>query len=449
MINEELILLEHLKKILKELEIKGDARFLLALSGGIDSMVLSDILFKNKCDFTIAHCNFKLRGEESNEDEKFVLHYAKKNKIPVFIKKFNTYDYAEEQHVSIQEAARELRYSFFKKIAKEKNLDYILTAHNLDDRIETFFINFLRGSGLKGLASIPEKNGNIIRPLLSVSREEIVSYATKEDIAYREDSSNKETKYLRNQFRHLILPNFKNLDKDYQRGFSKSIDYLNQAKDFYEESLQNKFSSLTKKKNTSVFINILLLLKEQNAQILLFEMLSKYHFNDTQSNDVYRLISAFSSESGKRFFSSTHRLIIDRDEIIIKEKATIQEEFIIDNIQASFLFNERKIIFKKTKSVIAFNTISNNEMYVDIDKLSLPLKIRKWQKGDRFHPYGIFGSKLISDYFIDKKFSLFQKEETYLLCNADNSIIWIINHHADRRFKIDKKTKRILQLIYK
>ena len=441
-------MLEHLKKILKELEIKDDTRFLLALSGGIDSMVLCDLLHKNKFNFTIAHCNFKLRGDESDGDEKFVLQHAKTNGIPIFVKEFDTSTFAKTHRISIQEAARELRYSFFQEIAEKEEIEYILTAHNLDDRIETFFINFLRGAGLKGLASIPEKNGNIIRPLLSISREEIEKFATKEKLVYREDSSNKETKYLRNQFRHLILPEFKTLDKDYQSGFSKSIDYLNQAKAFYEESLQNKFSSLIKKKNASVFINTNLLLKEKNAKIILFEMLSKYHFNDTQSNDVFRLTSLSSNESGKKFFSSTHRLIIDRDEIIIKEKATTEGEFIIDNLNTSFLFNEKKIEFKETTSAVEFNNIPNNKIYVDADKITFPLIIRKWKIGDRFYPYGMNGSKLISDYFIDKKFSLFQKEEIYLLCNADNSIIWIIGQRADRRFGIKKDTKTNIQIIY-
>ncbi len=441
-------MLEHLKKILKKLELKDDTRFLLALSGGIDSMVLCDLLHKNKFNFTIAHCNFKLRGDESDGDEKFVLQHAKTNGIPIFVKEFDTFTFAKTHRISIQEAARELRYSFFQEIAEKEEIEYILTAHNLDDRIETFFINFLRGAGLKGLASIPEKNGNIVRPLLSISREEIEKFATKEKLVYREDSSNKETKYLRNQFRHLILPEFKTLDKDYQSGFSKSIDYLNQAKAFYEECLQNKFSSLIKKKNASVFINTNLLLKEKNAKIILFEMLSKYHFNDTQSNDVFRLTSLSSNESGKKFFSSTHRLIIDRDEIIIKEKATTEGEFIINNLNTSFLFNEKKIEFKEITSVIEFKEIPNNKIYVDADKITFPLIIRKWEIGDRFYPYGMNGSKLISDYFIDEKFSLFQKEEIYLLCNADNSIIWIIGQRADRRFGIKKDTKTNIQIIY-
>jgi tRNA(Ile)-lysidine synthase len=441
-------LLERLKKILKEFGIKDDTRFLLALSGGIDSMVLCDLLLKNKSDFTIAHCNFELRGDESNGDEKFVLQHAKTNGIPIYVEKFDTSAFAKTHRISIQEAARELRYSLFQKIAEKEKIDYILTAHNLDDRIETFFINFLRGAGLKGLASIPEKNGNIIRPILSVSREEIEIYATEEKLVYREDSSNKETKYLRNQFRHLILPKFKNLDKDYQSSFSKSIDYLNQAKAFYKESLQNKFSSLIKKENASVCINTNLLLKEKNAKIILFEMVSKYHFNDTQSNDVFRLISLSSIESGKKFFSSTHRLIIDRDEIIIKEKAITEGEFIINNLVPSFIFNKKKIEFKETTSAIEFKNIPNNNIYVDADKITFPLIVRKWKNGDRFYPYGMNGSKLISDYFIDEKFSLFQKEEVYLLCNSDNSIIWIIGQRADRRFGIKKDRKKNIQIIY-
>ena len=407
-----------------------DKKLLLAVSGGIDSMVLLDLFYKLRFDICVVHCNFQLRGKESDGDEMLVREICQDSYIPYFIKKFDTLEFAKENKLSIQLAARKLRYDWFQEIIS-LGFDYVLTAHHLDDNVETFLINFTRGTGLEGLTGIPAQNGNIIRPLLPFSREEIENYALENKIQWREDSSNASDKYFRNKLRHNIVPTLKELNTGFLDSFQNTLHHLQQSESLVNDASKLVFEKVVEEKENQLEIHLNSLLQFKNYKAYLYQWLKEYGFSAW--NDIYDLVEA---QSGKQVFSESHVLLKDREKLILSERKAINksEVFIIESIESKVNIPLKLRFYK---GVNIFETVSNC-IFVDESKIKFPLTIRKWQEGDYFYPSGMNGKKKLSKYFKDEKYSLLDKENQWLLCSEDQ-IIWVIGKRADNRF-INKET---------
>lgn len=416
-----------------------DKKLLLATSGGMDSMVLVHLFQKLNLSFAIAHCNFQLRGTESDGDENFVKEHAKHNNITCFITKFDTSNYSSANKLSTQVAARNLRYNWFNEILEQENFDYIITAHHADDVIETFMINLSRGTGLDGLTGIPSQNGTIIRPMLPFSRKEIEDFTKENNIQWREDSSNASDKYLRNKIRHHIVPVIKEVNESFLQSFQNTLEHLNQEQSLANDAVQMVYEKVVSEEKNKVKIDISALLQYKNYRAYLYQWLHKYGFSAWI--DVYNLVE---SQSGKQILSENYILLKDRGFLILsrKEKADL-EEIIINSIT-------EKPNFPLKLSLCNLSDISNqwkNVIFVDENKLQFPLTIRKWKEGDCFYPSGMQGKKKVSKYFKDEKFTLFQKQETWIL-ESNNQIVWIIGHRADERFIANNPTQTIIKIAF-
>lgn len=416
-----------------------DKKLLLAISGGMDSMVLVHLFQKLNLNFALAHCNFQLRGAESDGDENFVAAYAKLNNIACFITKFDTSNYSKENKLSTQVAARNLRYNWFNEILEQEKFDYIVTAHHADDVAETFMINLSRGTGLDGLTGIPSQNGNIIRPMLPFSRKEIENYVLENKLKWREDSSNASDKYLRNKIRHHIIPVFKEINESFLQSFQNTLEHLNQEQSLINDAVQMVYEKVVSEENQQLKINISALLHYKNHKAYLYQWLNKYGFSAW--NDVYNLIEA---QSGKQILSEKYILLKDRDFLILsKKEKTNFEEIVIHSIT-------EKPNFPLKLTLCNQSDISNqlkNVIFVDENKIQFPLTIRKWKEGDYFYPTGMQGKKKVSKFFKDEKFTLFQKQDTWIL-ESNNQIVWIIGYRADERFKTENTTQTIIQITY-
>lgn len=415
-----------------------DKKLLLAVSGGVDSMVLLDLFYKLRFDICIVHCNFQLRGKESDADEMLVKEICQDRYIPYFIESFDTLEFAKENKLSIQLAARKLRYDWFQEIIS-LGFDYVLTAHHLDDNVETFLINFTRGTGLEGLTGIPAQNGNIIRPLLPFSREEIENYANENKIQWREDSSNASDKYFRNKLRHDIVPILKELNTGFLDSFQNTLHNLQQAESLVNDASKLVYEKVVEVKENQVEIHLNSLLQFKNYKAYLYQWLKDYGFSAW--NDIYDLVEA---QSGKQVFSETHVLLKDREKLIFSERKSSNKEEIYS---IKSLDNKVNIPLKLrfSKGVNIFETHSNC-IFVDENKLKFPLTIRKWQGGDYFYPSGMNGKKKLSKYFKDEKYSLLDKENQWLLCSEDQ-IVWVIGKRADDRFKSKETTQNSIKIV--
>lgn len=399
--------------------------YLLAVSGGVDSMVLADLFQVSGFDFHIAHINYHLRNEDSNLDQKLVFDFCKKHKIPFHLYEVSKNDNQPEN--SIQNWARELRYRFFREIQEKENLDYIVTAHHLNDQLETFIINLSKASGIRGLSGIPQNENGIIRPLLGFSKNEIYDFAKENEIEFREDQSNQKTDYLRNKIRHHIVPELEKINSDFLTNFSKSIHYINQAKDFINESVDNKIKIL--KINSSE--NQVVIDKEkfsQESELVRYEILKRFGFND--ENEMQKVLTA---QTGSLFFNSEFELVINRNELIFKKKLEVRNEN-LEKVLLEIIDNEI-IIPQDIKSEI--QEFGNCFWKIDQSKVQLPLKLRKKQEGDLFFPIGMIGKKKISKFFKDEKLSILAKQKIWLLCDAKNNVLGILPFRQDRRFSID------------
>ena len=417
-----------------------EKKLLLAVSGGIDSMVLVNLCHQLQLNFAVAHCNFQLRGNESDEDEMLVIQTCQDGYIPYFLNSFDTLEFAKENKLSIQLAARKLRYDWFYKLMNENGFDYILTAHHLDDSLETFLINFTRGSGLDGLTGIPEQNDKIVRPLLIFSRNEIETFAQENNIAWREDSSNASDKYLRNKLRHDVIPILKELNPSLLSSFENTIKNLKQSQSLVDDASKMVYEKVASEQENQIVFDLDLLLKSQNHQAYLFSWLSDFGFTDWDS--VYDLVSA---QSGKQVMSNSHVLLKNRNTLLLFPRKENSEEVIypIDKGQ-----NEVKVPLNLTFCNLSDISVqSTNVIFVDAEKLQFPLTIRKWKEGDFFQPFGMNGKKKVSKFFKDEKFSMLEKSDIWLLCSNDK-IVWIIGKRQDDRFKITETTTKILQINY-
>ena len=421
--------------------LKGK-KILIACSGGLDSVVLSRLFKELNYNISLAHCNFSLRGKESDEDEKFVISLAGMLSIPVFNKKFNTKAYKIKHKLSTQVAARKLRYQWFDEVCAGHSFDYLATAHHLDDDLETFLINLSRGTGLKGLTGIPVMNDKIIRPFLNFPRADILYYAKEKNSTWREDSSNQTTDYLRNKLRIEVIPRLKEVDLNLLNGFQQTQKNLNES-----ASLVNDYMALIKnlvvnKTDEGFEIDIFKLLELPNTNALLYELLAPFGF--TAWNDISNLLVA---QSGKQIFSETHRIIKNRTSLLLVENNLVQD-------QETYLIKEsdKRIdvpINLKIEQVEKTSDYIPGIVYLDAQKLKFPLQLRKWQEGDLFYPFGMTGKKKLSKFFKDEKLSLLAKEKTWVLTSSDD-IVWIVGIRADHRFKVESQTKSILKItLYK
>ncbi|KIX22485.1 potassium ABC transporter ATPase [Flavobacterium sp. 316] len=413
-------------------------KLLLTVSGGIDSVVLVHLCKKIQLEIGVAHCNFQLRDTESDEDELFVQELCTQYNIPIFIQKFSTSDYAVQRKLSTQLAARELRYNWFNEIIENNNYDYIVTAHHLDDQIETFLINLTRGTGLEGLTGIPEQNDKIIRPLLIFSRNEIENFANKNQIDWREDSSNASDKYLRNKIRHAVVPVLKQLNPSFLTSFQETLNHLKQSVELVEDVTAIMYERIVTQLDHKIQINIEELLKLKNYKSYLYQWLKEYGF--TAWDDIYNLPH---TQSGKQVFSNSYILLKDRNYLLLspKEKEELKESFFINEN----LKNHKVPLNLSFCNISYISNSDNNIIFVDEDKLQFPLEIRKKKEGDSFYPSGMNGKKKLSKYFKDEKYSLLEKEEQWLLV-SNNEIVWVIGKRADQRFLANENTQNTLKI---
>ncbi|PIF59984.1 tRNA lysidine(34) synthetase TilS [Flavobacterium sp. 2] len=417
----------------------AEKKLFLAVSGGLDSMVLLHLLKQLPYEIAVLHCNFQLRGLESFGDQTFVENYCDQNNIPVFTTQFDTEAFAKDYKLSTQVAARELRYSWFYELLEEKDFDYILTAHHADDNLETFIINLSRGTGLDGLSGIPEQNDKIIRPLLPFSREEILKYAEENKIEWREDSSNTSNKYLRNKIRHDLVPILKELNPNFLNAFQKTQSYLQESQVMVEDASIMIYQQVAKEAGDDIHFDLKKLKKLPNYKSYLYQWLHEFGF--LAWNDIYDLVNG---QSGKQVFSAEFRLLKNRDTLILSpiSEMSEKEQFEINE-------NEKEVNFPlklKLCNVGHITIDSNKAIFVDADKIQFPLVLRKWNEGDVFHPFGMHGkSKKVSKLFKDEKLSLIEKEQTWILC-SDDQIVWVVGIRQDERFRIKNTSNKILKI---
>lgn len=424
---------EHFPKV-------SESKILIAISGGVDSVVLTHLCKEANLDISLAHCNFHLRGEESEGDEGFVMELADALDIEVYIEGFETEAYARGKKISIQMAARELRYHWFEELRETLQFDYIFTAHHANDNLETVLINFVRGTGLEGLTGIPEKNGYILRPLLPFSREDIEEYARNSHIKWREDSSNASGKYLRNRIRQEVIPTLVDLNPQFLESFENTRKHLQESSVLVEDYISALFPRIAKEEEYGYSFRIKMLKTIPHLRAVLYELFRSFGF--TEWNDVFDLLDA---QPGKIVYSKTHRLIKDRENLLLTTFPSINER------EYEILAEEEVVMLPiGTFQLEEADEISNggkNVIYLDLNKLNFPLTVRRWEEGDYFHPFGMKGRKKLSKYFKDEKLSLPQKENCWLLCSK-NEIVWVIGYRADARFGVDENTSAILKLTY-
>jgi tRNA(Ile)-lysidine synthase len=413
-------------------------KLLLATSGGLDSMVMVHLFQNLNHEIAIAHCNFQLRGIESFDDQNFVQEYAKANNIPIFVTQFDTENFAKDYKLSTQVAARNLRYDWFYELLETQNYDFILTAHHADDNLETFIINLSRGTGLDGLVGIPSQNNTVLRPLLPYSRLEILDYAKENNIQWREDSSNASDNYLRNKIRHNIIPSLKELNPTFLDSFQKTQNYLQEAQVMIEDATIMIYQQIAKEVGEDIHFDILKLITLPNYKSYLYQWLQEFGFSAW--NDIYDLVN---SQSGKIIYSSEFQLLKNRNFLILSPISEFENEvFFIEKNQIEVKFPINLSICKVTD---IFDT-SKNTIFVDEDKLSFPLQIRKWKEGDYFRPFGMNGkSKKVSKFFKDEKVSILEKQKTWIL-TSNNQIVWIIGWRQDDHFKIENTTQNTIQI---
>ena len=416
------------------------SKVLVGLSGGPDSMALIHILMQLGYNCIAAHCNFHLRVEDSDNDAAFVDAWCSKNDIPLFTIDFDTNEYAATKKLSIEMAARELRYNWFEELRIEQNADVIGIAHHKDDSVETILINLIRGTGIKGLTGIPIINKHIVRPLLAISRSEIMEYLHINQVPYVMDHTNEEELYTRNILRLKVLPIFEKINPSVKNSIVTTANNLKEAEKIYDGYIKEAIKTVLQDN----LIDIAKLLQTHSPQSVLFEMLSPLGFTPSVIEDI---ASNLDSIPGKIYLADNFRLLKDRGFLVISEsKSVIQEdkntEFLIypDTIHMELPF-ELSINTEKYTPQFEIQR-KNTILQCDIDKLSFPLTLRKWKKGDWFVPFGMKGKKKISDFFTDNKFTLFEKEETWVLLSGDN-IMWIVNHRSDNRFRITDATKSV------
>lgn len=419
--------------------------FLLAISGGVDSVVLCDLFAKSNLQFSLAHCNFQLRGAESERDELFVKELAAKYSCPISIKHFDTKTYAAEHKLSTQVAARNLRYDWFKSLAfTEGKADYIVTAHHADDNIETVVMNFFRGTGLRGLAGMEAQHEKILRPLLLVRKKDILSYATTMELPFVEDSSNATNNYTRNYFRNELIPGISKVFAGFEDNILHNIERFSGIEKVYREAIESHKRKLLLSKDNELHIPILKLVKTGVAHTLLWEILKDLGYTANQVTEVLKLETA---DNGSYVTSASHRVIKNRKWLIITTLKTENAAHItIDKIDDKIIYEGGQLHMQNTnKNPLQIVDKNSNEIIVDAEAIKYPMILRRCKTGDYFYPLGMQKKKKISRFLIDLKLSATEKEKVWLL-ESNNKIVWVIGYRIDDRFKITPKTTQVLQV---
>ena len=418
--------------------LKGQ-KLLLAVSGGIDSVVLVHLFHSLKYDIGIAHVNFQLRGEDSDGDELFVRNLAKQLKVPFYNTRVDTKSFAKSHGLSIQMAARETRYKWFEILMQKYKYDYLLTAHHLDDSIETFIININRKTGLEGLAGIKSINGKIIRPLSEFTREDIKKYAVKQDLQWREDRTNASLKYERNHIRHKLIPIWEKINPTFKTDLKQTMTYLREGQQLIEDYITLVKPKFWSDKADVYEIDLEALTALPHYESVLYHCLKPYGFTDWTS--VKNILEA---QSGKQVVSEQYVLLKDRTNLQLYKQKNVDQ--LPKEINDSFTINDNTYVIDQSDDQSLIKLDLPHTEYFDTETIKLPLSIRRWQVGDQFYPLGMTGKKKLSDFFTDQKISVREKEKIWLLCDAYDRIIWIIGYRIDNRFKITDQTKSYLKI---
>ena len=427
----------NLLNIISKYQLK-DKKFLLAISGGVDSMVLLELFKNTKLNFCVANCNFNLR-KDSNKEVELVNNYCNKFKIDFHTVIFDTKSFMIENSVAVQEAARELRYNYFSELKKELNYDILVTAHHLDDNIETFLINTIRGSGIKGLSSMKVYNGDLFRPLLGVEKNDIYEFSKNNNVKYIEDLSNQSNKYLRNKIRNIVLPTFQNLDRKFKNSWAKSITNIQEADDYISFQVKKIINDLSLE--SYLFIKKIDVSKIKNHEFFLLKhFLIDLGLNQTQLNN---LLSSLNSKEEKRFLTSKSTVVINRGVLLYFTNA---EKMVYNDILINEINDFIQIPFVSSIVKNEFSGFNNNFIYLNLDKFDFPLKFCKTSHGDVFNFLGTKNHQKINDFLSKKKTSIIEKENTYALKTANNNVILIFPNYISDKVKIKNENSSFLKL---
>lgn len=421
--------------------IKNSDRILLAVSGGIDSMVMTHLFLSTKNEVGIAHCNFNLRGVESDEDELFVRNFATDHNIPFYCERFDTIGFASERGISVQMAARELRYRWFEKIRSKNNYNSIAIAHNLNDDIETFLLNLIRGTGIAGLTGMKPKHKNLVRPLLFAPRQAIAEYMRMNAVPYREDRSNSEIKYTRNKIRHAIIPLMKEINPSVENTLTETKGRLSEINEILIGLISEIREKVSKRRGEIMVFKTNVLNELTPKRTILFELFKPYGIGNGQLDDLIDLIDG---KTGGQLFTQNQRILKNRKEILVSSRNPVSHSYyeindISDLLKVPFIVSAS---FKEITNDFVI-TSSRKIACLDSGKILFPLIIRHWETGDSFYPFGMRQKKKLSDYFIDNKYSIFDKEKCNIL-ESDGKIVWIIGDRIDNRFRITESSKKAL-----
>lgn len=417
--------------------------FLLAVSGGKDSVVMAHFFAQTGLSFGIGHCNFQLRGKAADEDAAFVEDLARQLDCPFHQTTFDTLALAEQSSVSVQMAARELRYEWLEAVRESSGYGYVATAHHLTDAIETQFFHLARGTGLKGLLGIPPRNGQVVRPLLFASRSEITDYQEAQGLTYREDRSNAETKYTRNFIRHRILPVFRELNPSLERSLGENMQRFRESAYLMEQML-NQIEKTAKTRDGERLLYRLDALKAFAPALptVLFELLSSFGLNTTQANDLSSAI--LERQPGRVFYTPTHEIALASNVLeVIAQKPGETKPLTIEKEVEELDFPGGRLVFQLMKQVPETFSEDPKVAYFDFDTLAFPLTLRKWQAGDRFQPFGMNGKhQKIQDYFSDHKFTRAEKAATWIMVDAGGVVLWVTGHRSSHNSRVRSSTKK-------
>jgi tRNA(Ile)-lysidine synthase len=417
-----------------------DNTVLAAVSGGMDSVLMVHLLKSAGINFGIAHCNFQLRGDESTADEEFCKNLAQQLNVPFHTVKFDTQTYAAENKISIQMAARDMRYQWFEQVRQQSHYSVIALAHHKNDAIETILLNLTRGTGIAGLHGILPKNGALTRPMLFLTREEIKKIITDNNYSYVEDSSNSSVKYARNKIRHEVIPKLKELNPGLENTFENNLKHFRDLEILLETKLQELRKDLLIPHLNELRLPLHGVKSLNPMRLLLFKLLQPYGFNETAVDD---LIASLDKHSGRIFEAPDYKLIIDRDQLILTKKQTVQQQNVtINKNDHTVNYGDYKLTLLHDDSalIIKDNPLS---VSVDTDLLAYPLTVRAWQQSDQFYPLGMKTRKKLSDFFINQKIPVHLKNEIPLLINGNGDIIWIAGYRLDNRYMVNKNTKKV------
>lgn len=426
----------------QKLATTGD-EILLAVSGGIDSVVMAHLFHNTGYKCAIAHCNFQLRGEDSEADEAFVRSLAASLEMPVYVERFEVDERAREKGISIQMAARELRYAWFRELLAAHTYASLATAHNQDDSVETFLLNLSRGTGIRGLTGIPPRNGNVIRPMLFATREDIMDYCSRKKLNFREDLSNLETKYQRNKIRHDVIPMMENINPGFIETMRANMARLHETLQVFTQSVEQTRNKLFIRESDRIYMEIDLIRSLAPLKTWLFELFSPFGFTASQCEEIEHIMD---SAPGRRSISPTHQLFKDRKRLILVESVP-------NSFDRYYLDSPEKVSFLPFSMDVqvmdrdALGSIPDDPWVACLDygQIQFPLTIRHWLHGDYFYPLGMQQIKKLSDFFVDEKIPVPEKERTWILASG-KKIVWILGHRIDNRFKITESTSRVLRL---